>query len=205
MKSPKHITIDGIRFCRDDETGYYLNGTLGIRAHRYAYEKAHGPIPDGYDVHHVDEDKANNDPSNLEALPSGDHASLHGQKNASNLEWLEWSRRNLAERARPKASEWHRSEAGREWHRQLAFETARNMKEKDYTCLHCNAPFSKKPFGSNKFCSNACKAAHRRATGIDDITKSCEVCGETYSVNKYRISRTCSPSCRNRLRAREKR
>lgn len=205
MKNPKHIAIDGIRFCRDDKTGYYLNGTMGIRAHRYAYEKANGPIPDGFHVHHRDENKANNDPENLELLPHSDHASHHGRKNAENPEWMEWARQNLTEKARPKASEWHKSEAGREWHRKLAIETARNMKEKDYLCLHCGAPFAKKPFGANKFCSNACKSAYRRALGVDDVTKTCEVCGGSYSVTKYKITRTCGHACANRLRARERR
>ena len=39
-----------------------------IYEHRIVYEKHHGPIPSGYDVHHRDGDKLNNDISNLELL-----------------------------------------------------------------------------------------------------------------------------------------
>lgn len=34
-------------------------------------------VPDGYDVHHIDYDKLNNDPHNLQVLTHSDHAKLH--------------------------------------------------------------------------------------------------------------------------------
>ena len=45
--------------------------------HRVVFEERHGPIPPGYDVHHKDENKWNNDPGNLEALPKTHHRRLH--------------------------------------------------------------------------------------------------------------------------------
>lgn len=41
------------------------------------WEKAHGPVPKGYVIHHVDHDSLNDDPANLQALSRGDHAALH--------------------------------------------------------------------------------------------------------------------------------
>jgi hypothetical protein len=35
---------------------------------------------DGMQVHHIDHDKANNDPSNLILLTLKEHAQLHGQE-----------------------------------------------------------------------------------------------------------------------------
>ena len=60
------------------DVGYY-RATTGDRhyLHRRAYEDAHGPIPPGWDVHHVDHDKVNNDPANLIALSKDDHTRLH--------------------------------------------------------------------------------------------------------------------------------
>lgn len=205
MKNPKYITINGIRFCRDDETGYYLNGTLNIRAHRYVYELANGPIPDGFHVHHKDENKANNSPDNLELKTHSDHATHHGLIRASDPEWLAWSRKNLAERARPKASEWHGSEEGLAWHRDHAATSLHAAPPRKYTCGSCGAIFEAKPYGANKFCSNACKSAARRASGTDDVTRKCEACGDDFTVNRYSKTRTCGRSCGNRLRSREKR
>ena len=50
------------------------------REHRVVWKRAHGPIPKGYDVHHKDEDKTNNDLTNLELLPKTEHGHLHGQQ-----------------------------------------------------------------------------------------------------------------------------
>lgn len=51
-----------------------------MNEHRYIWEKANGPIPDGYEVHHKDEDKTNNDISNLECIPISKHRSLHSAR-----------------------------------------------------------------------------------------------------------------------------
>jgi hypothetical protein len=58
--------------------GYYRS-TSGDRnyLHRRVYEDNYGAIPYDWDVHHVDHDKANNDPSNLIALSKDDHTRLH--------------------------------------------------------------------------------------------------------------------------------
>ena len=60
------------------DVGYY-RCTVGDRhyLHRKVYEDSFGSIPDGWDVHHRDHDKANNEPSNLIALNKADHTRLH--------------------------------------------------------------------------------------------------------------------------------
>jgi len=50
--------------------------------YRRIYEKYHGPIPidelgRSYDIHHIDGDKNNNDPSNLIAVSIQDHYEIH--------------------------------------------------------------------------------------------------------------------------------
>lgn len=205
MNTPKHLVIDGVTFCRDDETGYYLNSVLRIRAHRFVFERANGPIPGGYHVHHKDEDKSNNHIDNLELMLPAQHATHHGLKNASDPDWLAWSRNNMAVNATPAASAWHGSQEGLAWHREHAKRSIHAAPPKRFECFHCQAPFESIANGQNKFCSNACKAANRRASAVDHVARQCECCGQSYSRDRYAISRTCSRSCTNRLRAREKR
>ena len=45
--------------------------------HRKAYVAAYGPIPEGWVIHHLDGDVENNVPTNLVAMPSREHVSLH--------------------------------------------------------------------------------------------------------------------------------
>lgn len=71
------ITYAGLNYTPGD-VGYY-RATTGDRhyLHRRVYEDAHGAIPPGWDVHHVDHDKANNDPANLISLTKDEHTRLH--------------------------------------------------------------------------------------------------------------------------------
>ncbi len=58
--------------------GYYRK-TRGDRSylHRDVWAHYNGPIPDGYDVHHVDHDKTHNSLPNLGLLTKADHTRLH--------------------------------------------------------------------------------------------------------------------------------
>lgn len=56
--------------------GYYKN-RKGELLHRAIYRRFVGEIPEEFDVHHKDEDKTHNHPSNLEAIPRGDHLRRH--------------------------------------------------------------------------------------------------------------------------------
>jgi hypothetical protein len=200
MTQPKFITIHGVRFCRDERTGYYRNGTRQLLAHRFAYETEHGVVPDGFHVHHKDGNRANNDLSNLLLMSASEHARHHGAERDD--EWRAWARGNLATKARPKAAEWHRSKAGRTWHREHAKAVAAATPPRAFVCENCGTTYETKPFGANRFCSNACKSAYRRQSGVDNETRTCEACGTWFDVNRYAATRTCSRSCSNRMRAR---
>ena len=55
---------------------YYRN-RRGKLLHRELYIDEHGPLPDGYHVHHRDENKKNWALDNLVALPISEHIALH--------------------------------------------------------------------------------------------------------------------------------
>lgn len=58
--------------------GYYGRTNGGRHyLHRDVWEAANGPIPRGYDIHHKDENPANNRIDNLALLPKADHTKLH--------------------------------------------------------------------------------------------------------------------------------
>jgi len=62
--------------------GYYHiisseEGNQFKKLHRLIYESIHGPIPQGYVIHHRDNNKLNNNPDNLEMMTVHDHNVLH--------------------------------------------------------------------------------------------------------------------------------
>lgn len=72
-----HISYGGRKFTLG-VNGYY-RATEGDREylHRAIWEAERHPIPDGWDVHHIDHDKTNNDISNLHCLDKAEHTRLH--------------------------------------------------------------------------------------------------------------------------------
>lgn len=70
-----------------------------------------------YEVHHIDENKDNNELSNLKLLTKKEHRMLHNKTLTD--EQREARRRNMNEKARPAAIAWHKSEAGQKWHKSV--------------------------------------------------------------------------------------
>lgn len=186
MDSPKYIEYHGIKFCRDDKTGYYLCSTIRKRLHRYVWETEVGAIPKGYHIHHIDGNKANNDISNLALITASGHERLHGQEQ----ERKEKCRQNV-KKATVKAVEWHKSEEGRKWHSQMKKGTT--FKKYPRKCLQCGNEFQ----GTirSKFCSNNCKSKYRRDIGADNVIRICQCCGKEFSVNRYAKNIYCSKEC----------
>ena len=199
----KYAFFDGYKFRRDAKTGYYLsskNTDIGKheRLHRYVWRYHNGDIPDGFHVHHKDEDKYNNEIENLVCIPKHDHISLHGYERAERE--YDWIVNNLDKMARPKASEWHGSESGKEWHKQQYELTKEKFHVKrDYVCEYCGKPFKSTNVRS-RYCSGACSAAARRKSGVDNEVRECQWCGKLFTVNRYAKTRTCSRKCSNKLR-----
>ena len=57
----------------------YLNGK-NVHIHRLEWQKHNGGIPDGYVIHHKDENKLNWNIENLELLSRADHIREHSDK-----------------------------------------------------------------------------------------------------------------------------
>lgn len=190
--------FDGLHFTRDEKTGYYLcskrtGDGVRKRMHVYVWEYYNGPVPEGFHVHHADEDKANNDIENLELLKGSVHLSLHGKANAviRHDEMV----KILSECARPKAKEWHRSDAGRLWHKAHYLKMQNRLySSHEFVCQNCGKEFQSSQVNS-KFCSNSCKSVFRRKSGIDNVVRKCECCGTEFEVNRYTKRRYCSNGC----------
>lgn len=192
----KTQTFNGLKFTRDDKTGYYLNSTIRKRMHVYVWEFYNCKVPKGYEIHHIDHDKSNNDISNLQLISAEEHRRYHAN-NVSD-EVRQWRKENLNANARPKAIEWHGSEEGIEWHRSHYYEFQDKLNERTTKkCEYCGKEYE--GLSHNLFCSNACKSASRRKSGVDNVERICVICGSHFISNKYSKVCTCSLSCRSVL------
>jgi hypothetical protein len=57
-----------------------LRGDQPERLHRLVWMLAHGPIPDGYQVHHIDGQRWNNSLDNLELMTISEHTRIHSHE-----------------------------------------------------------------------------------------------------------------------------
>jgi hypothetical protein len=202
------IVFNGIRFRRYPESKlrsarvYFtpgmadkLNGFGTL--HQEIWKSAHGPIPDGFHIHHIDHDPLNNSIDNLTCMSEREHHQHHGRSESQQMrlrspEWLD----HLAD-LRVLAAGWHSTPEGIEWHKAHGAATWQNRVKRSGTCEQCGDAFaSLKPL---RFCSNKCKSAWRRDTGMDDETRMCGLCGTEFTVNKYARKNYCSRSCASKV------
>lgn len=166
------IIVDGVIFRRYPDSKrtelkkYFISspekcfGYKTKRLHRYLWEKQNGEIPDGYHIHHKDDNYLNNDLSNLELVSPKQHNDRHYEK------LLPMWRKNI-DKAREKAIEWHKSEGAKEFHKRIARLSWVNKKLYTKDCDVCGKEY-KTPFPErSKYCHDNCKAtALRRKRGV---------------------------------------
>lgn len=170
----------------------------GVRLHRLVWETHNGAIPKGYEVHHINGDRADNNIENLRLMLAEEHHKHH----ANQPERIAKSKKAI-QKAAERAKKWHKSEEGKAFHSQHSKNTWEKRESETHVCANCGKEFqSIGMYGKNvnTFCSNACKSAWRRKSGADDEERTCPVCGKTFTVNKYAKTTCCSAECARRKR-----
>lgn len=189
--------FDGFKFRRDAKTGYFLSTKVTSqgkreRLHVYVWRYNNGAIPEGCHIHHVDEDKYHNDIENLVCIGQSEHLSIHSRERVENDR--EKVVENLTKKAIPAAAAWHKSEAGREWHRKNWQSSLGKIKPATFKCQWCGRTFVSLQ-AKSKFCSNNCKTKARKNSGVDNEVRTCKVCGKEFVCDKYAPTKTCSKEC----------
>lgn len=195
----KKIIYNSVLYSKHPKQDYfYCAQSIGKRQysrslHRQMWFDKYGEIPEGFHIHHKNEDAFDNRIDNFELINGSDHASLHSnEKVLNNPERFQ----QLAATGREYAKEWHKSDEGREWHKQNALEHGfGQMEYGTKECDYCNNVFMKKTAGS-KFCSNKCKSAWRRKNNPDKKMVNCLTCGVEFETLKYLPKKYCSSKCR---------
>lgn len=201
------VTYQGVVYKRNPDAEQRTNrvyyapprGSARESLHREIFKDNHGPIPDGHHIHHIDGDPSNNHPSNLEALTPEAHASKHPNVDRVSPEWLD----HLAA-IRPRATEWHRSDAGRAWHRQHARDMWDTAESFVIVCEECGTEAEAWQEGK-RYCSRRCSRRVADRANRYRRRASCPICGDEFWQSKYRDTpATCSRHCGAQLRKRSR-
>jgi len=202
--APKFIDYKGERYRLQTSGRYYQAQEYkkGVERllHRRIWIEHHGPIPPGYEVHHVNGDWADSRIENLELIEGREHARMHMLERNSTEEGRARTLAGLAQ-AREAAREWHASEEGRQWHVEHGKRTWEGREPVQATCVVCAKTFDAFFSSRVRYCSSACAQTVRFRTYFTDERK-CEHCGQTFMANRHRRTRFCSRTCSARAEPR---
>lgn len=125
--------------------------------HRHIWEDVNGPIPEGYEIHHRDENTLNNDLQNLELVTRAWHRKFHMSKRVKTDEHLA-----LLDRIRPLTKAWHASPSGLEKHREIGLNSWVGRETTDNVCICCGKTYETHFPTRSKFCGHNCSTRYRR-------------------------------------------
>jgi hypothetical protein len=135
--------------------GFYFQKD-GVRLHRKVWEDANGPVPKGMHLHHVDEDRANNQLSNLVLMTRRQHFQKHWTQ-----ERIERGRVHMAKNVIPKAALWHKDPANHDAISKSVKAGWKNRREigpqATLTCVVCGDEYQTYRPDVSQFCSRSCK------------------------------------------------
>jgi hypothetical protein len=85
-----------------DPDGYFRKTNRDRKwLHHAVWEHHRGPIPPGHDIHHRDENKANNDIDNLLCVTASEHGSIHNPYAPTPTRNCLWCRKPLVRQRQP--------------------------------------------------------------------------------------------------------
>lgn len=156
----KHQKFNGITYCTS--TAPRMEGRYFklLSLHRMVWICYNGEIPNGYDIHHKDFNKNNNDISNLVALPKSVHQSIHARENGKK------TRKNRGKFICVNCGkEFEAYDNGYNLYcskKCLEYYKKHVLYAENRVCQNCGKEFSAYKFGHQKFCCHKCSEECRR-------------------------------------------
>lgn len=174
-KGRETAKFNSMIFIKED-SGYYRisnnwneNIPNSYRLHKAVYEYYYGKVPEGYNVHHIDSNKDNNDKKNLEAITTKDHSVIH-----MTLERKEKSRVNF-NKAKEKAAIWHKTNPlSHDIHSKASKEGWSRRTTYSHICTQCGKEFKTRE-KECKFCNGKCKNDYSLGYSLLDIVNIEEI------------------------------
>lgn len=146
-----------VQFHKDCVTGYWVNNTLHIRLNREKLRLHLGLTKEqmkGYDSHHIDENKDNNDISNLQLVKRKEHATAHALKQIHIK--IKKTCEYCGEEYEASSNVAHKQRFCNQ-KCQMRYRRANGLNNAERICLNCGKKFIYDKSNPNtKFCSKRC-------------------------------------------------
>jgi HNH endonuclease len=181
----KYKEYNGNKF-RLNAQGYYVR-LISILLHRDVWEYHYGKIPEGYQIHHKDGDKLNNEIENLECIEHSEHVKKHWDENKDYL--TEKVRKNIKT-----AQRWRSTNEGKKYYSKHSKDVWKNSPKHYRKCVNCKKDYECYERALSKFCSRKC--AHKHSFRTKREQRNCSICGVAFNAYKYNRTSTCGRSCR---------
>lgn len=187
------VVFNGITYRKPPSYAYYYNRRPKNSLHRAVWTHHNGTIPDGFHIHHIDEDTENNDITNLMCVSNSDHRKIHSPRESPLEKTCPHCGRTflcVPERRARAADGYHGKRS--------TFCSIKCSKqclpERSFVCVQCGNEFS--TTGCIKvvrFCSAACQGKHEylHRPGYDKV---CAGCGTLFK-GKHKVSKYCTSKC----------
>ena len=144
----KYQWFNGKRYTKQED-GHY-RGYRGEYLHRAVWEFYNGEIPKGYVVHHKDENKANNNISNLQLMTKIEHKKLHNEIRKPEKYICEYCGKEFERKHKGKPNRFCSHKCSCKW----AYENNHEIR----ICKECGKPFDTYKYSKTKYCSKECLA-----------------------------------------------
>lgn len=163
----------GRRFYLEKRTGRFRGNAAPRLAHRWVWENVNGSIPVDLQVHHIDRNPGNNDPSNLMLVTKDEHWELHDRIDPTSRVGL-GDQEKLPDGVVKWCDECNKPYEVRKrfaWATKYCSLTCKNRKcAREYrkiaptvekTCERCHRSFFTKVIYDCRFCSKSCSSLFR--------------------------------------------
>ncbi len=197
MIPPQNIKYRGKGYKLQKNGRYYAshNPKAEYRLlHRQIWADAHGRIPEGKHIHHIDGNPLNNNISNLELADPVEHRRQHMVARLKDPEYAKKHKKAFDE-ARQRNIIWQQTAEGKEERRKSTLNAwVARKKDKECECSVCRKTFFSWD-KNTKYCSKSCRARSFREDPANQVTLACPVCGSSFTQYRHARAKTCSCKC----------
>ena len=185
-----HQSFNGVTY-RRNKRGWFQIPYSTI--HRDVWTFHNGEIPAGYDIHHIDGDKANNQIDNLMCVTRKEHCQLHYPPQIYVCKVC--GKSFTAKSARKTCPECLAEKKRQSELKKAAKANKPPKPPRLCTCVICGKEFELKPIQSKNHGTKTCSAECHQKLRFKLDDKACAVCGKIFHP-KHAKQKYCSPECR---------